>query len=146
MGWSVAAEHLFGRTAAHVLGTSVFEVVGSLARGRAWRIVPLVREPRERTWGVWQYEDKAEGSAGGGDEDLLGLGEAILDAVFTQADVGLHFLDPQLRVVRVNPSAIGIRGISLENVIGLPAMEAYASLGMRIDESMLREVLVSGRP
>ena len=60
VGWSVAAEHLFGRTAAHVLGSSVFEVVGSLARGRAWRIVPLVEEPRERTWGVWQ--DKDEGS------------------------------------------------------------------------------------
>ncbi|WP_328755563.1 SpoIIE family protein phosphatase [Streptomyces sp. NBC_00269] len=144
VGWSVAAERLFGRTAAHVLGSSVFEVVGSLARGRAWRIVPLVEEPRERTWGVWQ--DKDEGSAGGGNEDLLGLGEAILDAVFTQADVGLHFLDPQLRVLRVNPSAIGMRGISVENVIGLPAVEAYASIGLRIDEGMLREVLDSGRP
>ncbi|MFB8000288.1 SpoIIE family protein phosphatase [Streptomyces sp. NPDC056002] len=144
VGWSVAAEHLFGRTAAHVLGSSVFEVVGSLSHGRAWRIVPLVEEPQARTWGVWQEKD--EGGTGSGGKGVPGLGEAILDAVFTQADVGLHFLDPQLRVLRVNPSAIGMRGVPLETIIGLPATEAYASVGLRIDESMLREVLVSGRP
>ncbi|MGW6403759.1 SpoIIE family protein phosphatase [Streptomyces sp. NPDC055134] len=145
--WSVAAEHLFGRPAAHVLGRSVFDVVGATtARARSWRIGPLAPESRERTWGVWQ--DQGEGADGGegGDGDLPGLGEAILDAVFNQADVGLHFLDPQLRVLRVNPAAIGMRGVPMESVIGLPATEAYASMGVQIDESILREVLDTGRP
>ncbi|MFF1262956.1 SpoIIE family protein phosphatase [Streptomyces sp. NPDC058321] len=145
--WSVAAEDLFGRPAARVLGRSVFDVVGATTtQGRSWRIGPLAPESRERTWGVWQERDDDGDGGMGGDENLPGLAEVILDAVFTQADVGLHFLDPQLRVVRVNPSAIGMRGIPLGDIIGLPATEAYAAMGVRIEESMLREVLVSGEP
>ncbi|MFF5454895.1 SpoIIE family protein phosphatase [Streptomyces sp. NPDC012950] len=72
--------------------------------------------------------------------------EAVLDAIFTQSDIGLHVLDTELRVVRVNPVAVGIRGIPAERIIGLPAAEAYAPLGVDVDEEMLREVLATGRP
>ncbi|MGW6152145.1 SpoIIE family protein phosphatase [Streptomyces sp. NPDC055144] len=133
--WSARAEHLFHRLAAEALGQGVFDLVGSEDPGRPWRIVPLTDGSPERAWAVWAEED-----------GLPGLSEAILDAVFTQADIGLHVLDPQLRVVRVNPVAIGMRGVPQESVIGLPAAEAYVSMGVHLDETLLREVLATGRP
>ncbi|WP_411070327.1 SpoIIE family protein phosphatase [Streptomyces sp. cmx-4-25] len=72
--------------------------------------------------------------------------EAVLDAVFTQSDIGLHVLDTDLRVVRVNTVAVGVRGLPVERIVGLPATEAYAPLGVDVDEEMLREVLATGRP
>ncbi|MFF1511007.1 SpoIIE family protein phosphatase [Streptomyces sp. NPDC058326] len=73
-------------------------------------------------------------------------GEAVLDAVFTQSDVGLHVLDTDLRVVRVNTVAVGIRGIPAERLVGLPAVQAYALAGVSVDEDLLRTVLATGRP
>ncbi|MFD3332117.1 SpoIIE family protein phosphatase [Streptomyces sp. NPDC058700] len=73
-------------------------------------------------------------------------GDAVLDAVFTQSDIGLHVLDTDLRVVRVNTVAVGIRGIPAERLVGLPAAEAYALAGISVDEDVLRAVLTTGRP
>ncbi|MFI8962398.1 SpoIIE family protein phosphatase [Streptomyces sp. NPDC053493] len=81
-----------------------------------------------------------------GEETRGGLSEAVLDAVFTQSAVGLHVLDTELRVVRVNPVAPGLRGMPEGSIVGRPAAEAYAPLGVRIDEDMLRDVLATGRP
>ncbi|MET9375500.1 SpoIIE family protein phosphatase [Streptomyces sp. NPDC002992] len=72
--------------------------------------------------------------------------EAVLDAVFTQSDVGLHVLDTDLRVVRVNTVAVGVRGIPEEQIVGRPAAEAYAPAGVVVDEHLLRDVLATGRP
>ncbi|WP_406859458.1 SpoIIE family protein phosphatase [Streptomyces sp. HUAS MG47] len=136
VGWSGRAEHIFRRLAADVLGRGVFDLVGSEGPGPCpWRIVPLTDGPPERAWAVWAEDD-----------GLPGLSTAILDAVFAQADIGLHILDAQLRVVRINPVAIGMRGVSRESVIGLPVAEAYAPLGVRLDESLLRDVLATGKP
>ncbi|WMX44334.1 SpoIIE family protein phosphatase [Streptomyces roseicoloratus] len=74
------------------------------------------------------------------------LGEAVLDAVFTQSDVGLHVLDTDLRVVRVNPVSVGMRGLPEELLVGRPAAEAYAALGVTVDEDALRDVLATGQP
>ncbi|MEX0171285.1 SpoIIE family protein phosphatase [Streptomyces sp. LMG1-1-1.1] len=73
-------------------------------------------------------------------------GEAILAAVFTQSQVGLHVLDRELRVIKVNKVAAGLRGIPAERFVGLPAVEAYATLGISFDETVLRDVLATGRP
>ncbi|MFG3343852.1 SpoIIE family protein phosphatase [Streptomyces sp. NPDC048018] len=81
-----------------------------------------------------------------GGDDLPGLGEAVLDALFTQSDVGVHVLDPQLRVLRVNPVAIGMRGVEQESLVGRPVAEAYAALGVHVDEAMFHGVLATGRP
>ncbi|MCX4986600.1 SpoIIE family protein phosphatase [Streptomyces sp. NBC_00572] len=72
--------------------------------------------------------------------------EAILDAVFAQSDVGLHVLDTDLRIVRVNAVTLGLLGVQAERMVGLPAAEAYAPVGVRVDGTMLREVLATGRP
>ncbi|WP_225800596.1 SpoIIE family protein phosphatase [Streptomyces sp. NK15101] len=73
-------------------------------------------------------------------------GDAVLDAVFTQSDIGLHVLDTDLRVVRVNAVAAGLQGIPADRLLGMPAVEAYASFaGVHVDEAVLREVLATGR-
>ncbi|MFJ7069930.1 SpoIIE family protein phosphatase [Streptomyces sp. NPDC101115] len=87
-------------------------------------------------------EPKDEGSR----EEAPRLGEAVLDAVFTQSDVGLHVLDTDLRVVRVNPVAVGMRGVPEESVVGRTAAGAYAALGLTVDEDALRDVLATGQP
>ncbi|MFB6837180.1 SpoIIE family protein phosphatase [Streptomyces sp. NPDC056361] len=75
-----------------------------------------------------------------------GWGEAILRAVFTQSQVGLHVLDRDLRVIKVNEVAAGVRGNPVERIIGRPAAEAYAVFGVAYDETVLRDVLATGRP
>ncbi|MFF9851680.1 SpoIIE family protein phosphatase [Streptomyces litmocidini] len=73
-------------------------------------------------------------------------GDAVLDAVFTQSDIGVHVLDTDLRVVRVNAVAAGLHGIPADRMLGMPAVDAYASLaGVHVDEAVLREVLATGR-
>ncbi|MFD6419000.1 SpoIIE family protein phosphatase [Streptomyces sp. NPDC060194] len=72
--------------------------------------------------------------------------EAVLDAVFTRSDIGLHVLDTSLRVVRVNTVAVGIRGIPAELIVGRHVSEAYVPAGVSIDESILTGVLETGRP
>ncbi|MFD0150430.1 SpoIIE family protein phosphatase [Streptomyces sp. NPDC055721] len=69
---------------------------------------------------------------------------AILDAIFTQSDVGLHVLDTSLRVVRVND--VGLHGLPAVQFLGLPAAVAYAPTGVSVDEDVLRQVLATGRP
>ncbi|MFJ5834991.1 SpoIIE family protein phosphatase [Streptomyces sp. NPDC093089] len=74
-----------------------------------------------------------------------GWGEAFLRAVFTQPQVGLHVLDRDLRVIKVNKVAAGLRGNPAERVVGRPAAEAYALYGIAYDETVLRDVLATGR-
>ncbi|WP_329167394.1 PAS domain-containing protein (plasmid) [Streptomyces sp. NBC_01717] len=70
-----------------------------------------------------------------------------MDALFTQSPVGLHVLDTQLRVVRVNTAASGMRGVPVEDVLGKHFAEAYADVSAPDEvEAMLRGVLESGVP
>jgi PAS domain S-box-containing protein len=67
---------------------------------------------------------------------------ALLHALFTEPPMGLHVLDPDLRVVRFNAAAPGARGISASDVVGL----TWRDLGFAADdvERMLRGVLATG--
>ncbi|MFE5112358.1 SpoIIE family protein phosphatase [Streptomyces sp. NPDC056663] len=70
-----------------------------------------------------------------------------MDALFTQSPVGLHILDTELRVVRVNAAARGMRGVAVEGLVGLHFAEAYAGLSAPDEvEAVLRGVLESGMP
>ncbi|MGW3746855.1 SpoIIE family protein phosphatase [Streptomyces sp. NPDC005146] len=91
-------------------------------------------------------EDAMRRTPAGG--DAVGwVGGAILDALFTQSPVGLHVLDTELRVVRVNTATRGMRGVSVEGLVGLPFAEAYAGLSAPDEvEAMLRDVLENGVP
>ena len=43
---------------------------------------------------------------------------AMLEALFTQSPIGLHLVDPDLRVVRVNTATPWMRAAGLEEIRG----------------------------
>ncbi|WP_137991017.1 PAS domain-containing protein [Streptomyces vilmorinianum] len=139
IGLSHVAARLFGRRARDALGLTVPEFLAAFPAVESWSLRPapaIPDHPGGPAWGLWQA----------GDEDRAGLDRAVLEAVFTQSAVGLHVLDPELRVLRVNIVAVGMRGIPEEKFIGRPLAEAYAAAGVTVSESTLREVLATGRP
>ncbi|MEV6833396.1 SpoIIE family protein phosphatase [Streptomyces sp. NPDC051133] len=84
------------------------------------------------------------------------LPAAVLEALFTQAPVGLYVFDEQLRVVRYNTAARGVRGVPRDAVLGrrldevaegfddaeLPALARRVLAG----EGQIRDRLIRGRP
>ncbi|MEV0179781.1 SpoIIE family protein phosphatase [Streptomyces sp. NPDC050625] len=50
---------------------------------------------------------------------------SMVEALFTQSPVGLHLLDTELRVVRVNTATPAMRNIPMDQVIGRPLREVY---------------------
>ncbi|WP_329167229.1 SpoIIE family protein phosphatase (plasmid) [Streptomyces sp. NBC_01717] len=71
-----------------------------------------------------------------------GFDAAILHALFTQPSIGLHVLDPELRIVRFNFAAPGVQGLDLSDAVG----HTWRELGFGADdvETMLRTVLETG--
>ncbi|MGW7265197.1 SpoIIE family protein phosphatase [Streptomyces sp. NPDC054842] len=155
LGWSEWARNLLGRPAEDVVGAPALEVLSaepgdaapssgadggaapsSGAPGDAWYLRRVPGDSTGPEWGVWPA----------GTAEPSGLDEAVLDAVFTQSEVGLHVLDTDLRVVRVNTVAVGMRGVPEDSIVGLPAAEAYAGLSDGVVESIVRDVLETGRP
>ncbi|MET7609024.1 SpoIIE family protein phosphatase [Streptomyces avermitilis] len=71
---------------------------------------------------------------------------SMLEALFTQSPIGLHLLDTDLRVVRINTATPLMRGVSLDDLEGRPARDAY-DLVQGVDlEALLRGVLDTGVP
>ncbi|WP_337192106.1 SpoIIE family protein phosphatase [Streptomyces sp. HUCO-GS316] len=70
---------------------------------------------------------------------------SMLEALFTQSPVGLHLLDTDLRVVRVNTGAPGMRGRRWEDLRGRRARDVYEPLEDDV-EVLLRKVLDTGAP
>ncbi|MER5967514.1 SpoIIE family protein phosphatase [Streptomyces sp. NPDC002057] len=135
MSWSDAAERLLSRRAADALGRTVVDVLATLPEDGRWLLARVPDRPDGAVWGVWRAE-----------RDVAALDEAVLDAVFTQSSVGLHVLDRSLRLVRVNAYALGVRGLFEEEIVGRPVVDSYGRVGIPVDESILREVLRTGRP
>ncbi|MFI1522478.1 ATP-binding SpoIIE family protein phosphatase, partial [Kitasatospora cineracea] len=90
------------------------------------------------------------GSGEGGQVDA-----ALLDALFAQAPIGLYLLDHDLRVIRYNSAARGVRGMPGNDIVGhRPAdfapgfdrgeLEALARHALQ-DGGYVREHLVRGR-
>src|SRR5262249_14485116 len=68
---------------------------------------------------------------------------AELDSVFSAATLGLAFLDPQLRVLRVNDALASMRGLTPEQIVGRPVDEVMLAPQLMAD---LRRVLETGEP
>ncbi|MET7438859.1 SpoIIE family protein phosphatase [Streptomyces sp. NPDC005496] len=143
--WSEWARRLLGRAAEDVVGTPALPMLSKEPedaapspgdRGDAWYVRRVPGDSAGPEWGVWP--------AGPTEPD--GLDDAVLDAVFTQSAVGLHVLDTDLRVVRVNTVAVGMRGVPEDSIVGRSVTEAYAGLSDDVVESTVREVLETGRP
>ncbi|MEU2926308.1 SpoIIE family protein phosphatase [Streptomyces sp. NPDC007251] len=71
---------------------------------------------------------------------------ALLDALFTQSPVGLHLVDPELRVLRFNTAGLGARSWRAQDIVGRRFTETYGLVEPRETEKLVREVLESGVP
>ncbi|MGW0149139.1 SpoIIE family protein phosphatase [Streptomyces sp. NPDC003333] len=70
---------------------------------------------------------------------------SMLEALFTQSPIGLHLVDPDLRVVRVNTAAPWMRGVSLDEIRGQRARDVYRLVDADV-EALLKDVLDTGTP
>ncbi|MEU1492471.1 SpoIIE family protein phosphatase [Streptomyces sp. NPDC005775] len=71
------------------------------------------------------------------------MASALLDTLFSQSAVGLHVLDTELRVERVNALS---DAVASEQIMGLHFTEAYRLQDPEESEDLLRGVLESGVP
>ncbi|MFF4146781.1 PAS domain-containing protein [Streptomyces sp. NPDC001698] len=78
--------------------------------------------------------------------DINETAASMLEAMFTSSPVGLHLLDPHLRVVRINTATPTMRGVPLENVVGRPARDVFDIVEGNDMEALLRKVLDTGVP
>ncbi|WP_406386022.1 SpoIIE family protein phosphatase [Streptomyces sp. NBC_00211] len=70
----------------------------------------------------------------------------MLDALFSQSPVGLHLLDTDLRVVRVNTATPAMRDVPVDEVIGHRFDEVYGLADADEAVELVRGVLDSGVP
>ncbi|MFE6845325.1 SpoIIE family protein phosphatase [Streptomyces sp. NPDC057686] len=68
----------------------------------------------------------------------------MLDALFSQSPVGLHLLDTELRIVRVNTATPAIRGVREEDVVGHRFDEIYGVADADAATDLARGVLDDG--
>jgi diguanylate cyclase (GGDEF)-like protein/PAS domain S-box-containing protein len=147
VGWNTAAENVFGRTAAEVLGTPVVGVLGQ---------VPPTTGPVELhdslgrlvhgavvTWSVDEVRHTAlrvsTGDAGVVSRRLLeGLLEHVSDAIVTVDAEGL--------VLSLNKGAEKLYGVTAHDVAGRHARTLVRSAGPSADHDAMRTALVAGEP
>ncbi|MEY9968366.1 PAS domain S-box-containing protein [Streptacidiphilus sp. MAP12-16] len=77
-------------------------------------------------------------------EDRGGVGDAFLEALFTQAPVGLFVFDRDLRVVRFNRAGAGVRGLAEDAVLGRTVAEFTAGMDSQELAETAAQVLASG--
>jgi PAS domain S-box-containing protein len=71
--------------------------------------------------------------------------DALLDTLFGEAPVGLGFLDPELRWVRLNPALGRLLGLAPRQQLGRRPAELWGRAGVLL-ERLLRRILRTGRP
>ncbi|MFC9324081.1 SpoIIE family protein phosphatase [Kitasatospora sp. NPDC057015] len=77
------------------------------------------------------------------------LDRALLNALFSQSPVGLHLLDPGLRLIRVNAAARLIREFPIDRFLGRSLTEVLRAFDVsdpEFVERTARRVLETGRP
>ncbi|MGW6866187.1 SpoIIE family protein phosphatase [Streptomyces sp. NPDC054901] len=90
------------------------------------------------------HEDPSRRAGQGvpGDMDL-----AVLEALFTQSPVGLHVLDTDLRLVRINTATRSMHDVPVEDLLGRRFSEAFTGLNSPAEATrMIRGVLETGVP
>ncbi|MGW6564759.1 PAS domain-containing protein [Streptomyces sp. NPDC054975] len=140
VAWSRAAERLLGVDRSRILGRPVTDlltqvVAEDLSEGVTVGPVRHAGEVEPGRWGLWPA-----GPLPGG------IRSGVLEAVFTQSPVGLHVLDAELRVLRVNSAAIGMRGVPEEEIVGRYFTDVYDRFDPEPMEQCLRGVLATGTP
>jgi diguanylate cyclase (GGDEF)-like protein/PAS domain S-box-containing protein len=72
-----------------------------------------------------------------------GTSEALVDALFSNAPVGLAFVDANLRYVKVNEAVAAFAGCSVEEYVGRSVRDLHPDLADKIEPAM-RRVLETG--
>ncbi|MFE7244205.1 SpoIIE family protein phosphatase [Streptomyces sp. NPDC057580] len=157
MEWSHEAESLLGLPASQVLGspaTGLFTVCkggigeeevrlscrdGPMATCEL-RVRPVLRDGAV----AWEIGRQPTEPAGGTSASSISAGG--IEALFNQSPIGLHILDPELRVVRINTATLAMHGVTAESVLGRPLGEAYPFADPAAEEAMARRVLEQGLP
>lgn len=155
--WSHQAASLLGLPASEVLGrpaTGLFTVGRGDHGGEELQLSS--REGRTTTCELWVRPVLRDGAVaweiglqsteptGGAHAD--GISESLIEALFTQSPIGLHLLDPELRIVRVNTATRALHGVPSESLLGRPLMEVYPFSDPATEESVARRVLDRGMP
>ncbi|MEU6317882.1 SpoIIE family protein phosphatase [Streptomyces sp. NPDC047009] len=143
--WSPLAAEAFGWAAEEVIGRTVGELVREAGIDDEWLrttctamhalvVMPVLTGSSV----VWELRATA------GAFSLRDL--ALLRVVFTQSPVGVHVLDDQLRIVRVNTAVSGLRGFPVDSLQGQVFSEAYRITAPEEETAAARGVLESGKP
>ncbi|MEU6095152.1 PAS domain-containing protein [Streptomyces sp. NPDC047079] len=103
-----------------------------------WHMYPRLTPEGPLTWVVLLARADA---ADPGDFDC-----AVLDALLTEAPIGLHLFDTDLRLVRFNTASPGMRHVRPEDVIGQRGAVVAPRLVTGDLEELLRHVLDTGQP
>jgi PAS domain S-box-containing protein len=144
--WGRPAAELFGWSAKQAVGQRVTALMHKVAAAdEDWRrerlsdaAGVLVKPVLRGTSVVWQVLAARDA--------LSGQDVAILKAMFTHSPVGLHVLDDQLRVVRMNTAARGLRDTPVKHLLGKHFTEAYELEDPREEAAVAQRVLDSGEP
>ncbi|MFD9099406.1 SpoIIE family protein phosphatase [Streptomyces collinus] len=143
--WSRGAQERFGWSADEAVGRSVASLMREAAGDEPWRrtrgghahhmsVTPLLRGPSV----IWEVRAEADAASA---QD-----RALLRAMFTQSPVGLHVLDDQLRIIRVNTATCAMRDVPLDHLLGRVFTRAYRLADPEAEEAAARTVLDSGQP
>ncbi|GHF21380.1 hypothetical protein GCM10014715_89400 [Streptomyces spiralis] len=143
--WHKPAEELFGRSPEEVRGLPVAALLRELASGDDGRHGPSAQWPSLRIRPLLRGTSVAWEVRTAGDV-ATEMDRAVLKAAFTQFPVGLHVLDDQLRVVRVNTATRAMRRASVDRLIGRHFFEVYGVEDPDAEEVIAREVLATGVP
>ena len=144
--WGRPAAELFGWSAEQAVGQCVTTLMHQVAAtDDDWRrerlsdaAGVLVKPVLRGTSIVWQVLAARDA--------LSGQDVAILKAMFTHSPVGLHVLDDQLRVVRMNTASRGLRHTPVEHLLGKHFTEAYELEDPEEEAAVAQRVLDSGEP
>ncbi|MFD8194539.1 SpoIIE family protein phosphatase [Streptomyces wuyuanensis] len=74
------------------------------------------------------------------------LDKALLEALFSRSPLGLFVVDPELRLIRINPAAEGMQGLAVEEALGKRPGEAWPEFSADLAEQVMEQVLRTGRP
>ncbi len=162
VGWSPAAERLLGRPARAVLGRSVGDLLADVVPAeRALGIGDGLTVRPHGTDGAClscRLDVRRDRVGGGetrwevtvttvdGEDATSELHQALLETLFTVSPVGLYLFDPDLRVIRFNPTAEGMEHTSLADAVGKRPAEAWPGVAVEAMERVMEEVLDTGRP
>ncbi|WP_326605507.1 SpoIIE family protein phosphatase [Streptomyces sp. NBC_01800] len=155
--WSHEAASLLGLPESEVLGlpaTGIFAVGKSNHGGEELQL--RSREGRTATCQLWvrpvlrkgavAWEIGRQPAEPTGGTHVDGISASVIEALFTQSPIGLHILDPELRVVRVNMATRALHGVPPESLLGRTLMEAYPFSDPAAEETVARRVLQRGLP